>query len=117
MFDEELQRLVSSVPGAMAASLTGLDGIAVASTNPGNVPLEHIAAELTSAYRSVQVTNTGMDIGSLAQLMLLTEKYAMYLSSVTSEYYVLVVMSPDGSHGKARFEMKKIRHSLADELV
>lgn len=117
MFEDELRRLVDSVPGALASSLTDLDGIPVASTNPGGVPLEHIAAELTSAFRSVQVTNTGMDIGVLAQLMLMTEKYAMYLSRVTEEYYVLVVMSPEGSHGKARFEMKKVRHALADELV
>ena len=44
-------------------------------------------------------------------------RYQIFLFSITSEYYVLMVMSPEGNQGRARWELKRARHALQDELV
>ena len=75
------------------------------------------AAELTSAFKSIRVSNTGVDTGEVQELSVTTDRYQIFLSGITSEYYVLMVMSPDGNHGRARWELKRARHALQDELI
>jgi hypothetical protein len=36
---------------------------------------------------------------------------------VTPEYFILLVMKPDGNYGRARFELAKAKLALRDELV
>ena len=62
-------------------------------------------------------TNTELDTGDVLQFTLVTEKYITFLSEVTPEYYILLVLQPDGNYGRARFELSKAKHLLRDELV
>jgi predicted regulator of Ras-like GTPase activity (Roadblock/LC7/MglB family) len=117
VFRQVLEGMVERVEGTLAVSLLDLDGIAVDSTNPGGIPLDAIAAELIAAYKSVQLTNTGIDTGEVEQVSVVTDRYIVFLSAVSSDYYVLMVMSPEGSHGRARYELRRARHALADELI
>lgn len=117
MFREVLQQTAARVDGTLALSLLGLDGISVDSINPGSVPLEHIAAELTAAFKSIRVSNSGVDTGEVQHLSVATDRYQVFLFAVTSEYYILMVMSPEGNHGRARWELKRARYALQDELV
>ncbi len=52
----------------------------------------------------------------MQQFSLVTEKYIAFLSEVTPEYYILLVLSPDGNYGRARYELAKAKHLLRDEL-
>ena len=117
MFREVLRALADRVDGTLAVSLIGLDGIAVETVNLGGVPLEAMGAEFGGFVKSVRVTNTELDTGEILQFSLVTEKYIAFLSAVTSEYYVLLVLRPDGNYGRARFELARAKHLLRDELV
>jgi predicted regulator of Ras-like GTPase activity (Roadblock/LC7/MglB family) len=50
------------------------------------------------------------------QFSLVTERYTTFLSAVTSEYFILLVLRPDGNYGRARFELRKAKHALQSEL-
>ena len=39
------------------------------------------------------------------------------LSAVTSEYYLLILLSPEGNKGRARFEARKAAIVLEKELI
>lgn len=117
MFREVLEQIAQRVEGTLAVSLLDLDGIAVDSINPGGIPLEPIAAELTASFKSIRVTNTSVDTGNVEQLAVTTDRYLIFLFAITSEYYVLMVMSPAGNIGRARWELKRARFALEDELV
>ena len=117
MFREVLQQIASRVEGTLALSLLDLEGISVDSINPGGIPLENVAAELTATFKSIRVSNTGVDTGEAEQLSVSTDRYQIFLFSITSEYYVLMVMSPEGNQGRARWELKRAKHALQDELV
>ena len=117
MFKQVLQGIRDRVEGALAVSLIGLDGISVESIKSDSVPLDVMGAEFGGFVKSVRLSNTDLDTGDVLQFALVTEKYITFLSAITPEYYVLLVMGPDGNYGRARFELEKAKHLLRDELV
>jgi len=117
MFKDVLRSIAEHVEGTLAVSLIGLDGIAVETVSYDSLPLDAMGAEFGGFIKSVRVTNTELDTGEVLQFSLVTEKYIAFLSAVTSEYYVLLVLRPDGNYGRARFELARAKHLLRDELV
>jgi predicted regulator of Ras-like GTPase activity (Roadblock/LC7/MglB family) len=116
LFKELLGVIRDRVEGAQAVSLIGLDGIAVDSVNPGGVPLDVLGAEFGGFIKSIRLSNTELNTGEVLQFSLVTEQSITILSAVTPEYYVLLVMRPDGNYGRARFELTRARGPLRDEL-
>lgn len=117
MFKDVLASIRDKVDGALAVSLIGLDGIAIESVNPGKVPLDVLGAEFGGFIKSIRLSNTELNTGAVEQFSLVTEKYVTFLSAVTDEYFVLLVMKPDGNYGRARFELARAKHVLRDELT
>jgi predicted regulator of Ras-like GTPase activity (Roadblock/LC7/MglB family) len=117
VFRDVLAGLRERVEGALAASLIGLDGIAVETVGKGAVPLDALGAEFGGFVKSIRHANTELDTGDVLQFSVVTEKYITFLSEVTSEYYILLVLRPDGNYGRARFELAKAKELLRDELV
>ena len=117
MFKDVLRSVADHVEGTLAVSLIGLDGIAVETVSYDSVPLEAMGAEFGGFIKSLKVTNTDLDTGEVLQFSLITEKYIAFLSAVTPEYFVLLVLRPDGNYGRARYELARAKHLLRDELV
>lgn len=117
MFKNVLQGLRDRIDGALAVSLIGLDGIAVETIGRGEVPLDVLGAEFGGFVKSIRHANTELDTGEVLQFALVTEKYITFLSEVTPEYYILLVLRPDGNYGRARFELSKAKYLLRDELI
>lgn len=117
MFRQVLEQIRDRVDGTLAVSLIGLDGIAIEAVNHDSVPLDTMGAEFGGFIKSIRVANTELNTGDVLQFSLVTEKYIAFLSAVTGDYYVLLVMKPDGNFGRARFELSRARHVLRDELV
>lgn len=117
MFKRVLREMRDRVDGTLAVSIIGLDGIAVESLNEDGVPLEVMGAEFGGFVKSIRLSNTELNTGAVLQFSLVTEKYIAFLSAVTSEYYVLLVMRPEGNYGRARYELARAKQVLQDELA
>jgi predicted regulator of Ras-like GTPase activity (Roadblock/LC7/MglB family) len=117
MFRDVLSTLRDRVEGALATSLIGLDGIAIEKIGDGVVPLDVLGAEFGSFIKSIRHANTELDTGEVLQFSLVTEKYITFMSEVTPEYYILLVLQPDGNYGRARFELSRAKYLLRDELI
>ena len=117
MFRDVLTGVRDRVEGALAASLIGLDGIAVESVGGRDIPLDVLGAEFGSFVKTIRHANTELNTGEVLQFSLVTEKYITFLSEVTEEYYILLVLSPDGNYGRARFELSRAKYLLRDELI
>ena len=79
--------------------------------------MDVLGAEFGGFIRSIRLSNTDLNTGEVLQFSLVTEKYVTFLSAVTPEYFILLVMRPDGNYGRARFELARAKHALADELT
>lgn len=117
MFRQTLASIRDRVDGALAISLIGLDGIAVESLNENRVPLDVLGAEFGGFIKSIKLSNTELNTGEVQQFSLTTERYLTFLSQVTPEYFILLVMRPDGNYGRARFELARAKNTLARELT
>jgi predicted regulator of Ras-like GTPase activity (Roadblock/LC7/MglB family) len=117
MFRDVLTDLRDHIEGAVAVSLIGLDGIAVETVGDGAVPLDVLGAEFGSFIKSIRHANTELNTGEVLQFSLVTEKYITFMSEVTPEYYILLVLKPEGNYGRARYELSKAKHLLRDELI
>lgn len=117
MFRTILQGIQNRVEGAVAVSLIGLDGIAIESIKSNGVPLDVMGAEFGGFVKSIRLSNTELNTGDVLQFSIVTEKYTAFLSAVTSEYYVLLVMKPEGNYGRARFELARAKQLLRNELT
>lgn len=117
MFRRVLESMLERVEGTQAVSLIALDGIAIDSINPGNVPIESLGAELGSFLKSIRLSNTELETGDVEQFALVTSSSIAFLSAITSDYYILMILSRDGNYGRARYELMKAKFALQDELI
>jgi predicted regulator of Ras-like GTPase activity (Roadblock/LC7/MglB family) len=116
-FRESLEQTLSAVPGALALSLVGDDGIGIESAvRESPVDLDNLSAELTTFIRGLSTAHADLKLGRLQQVALMSPEYVSILASVTPEYYLLCVMERRGFFGKARYELKKLAWRLEGEL-
>ena len=117
MFRDVLSALRDRIEGALATSLIGLDGIAIEKIGDGAVPLDVLGAEFGSFIKSIRHANTELNTGEVLQFSLVTEKYITFMSEVTPEFFILLVLQPEGNYGRARFELSRAKFLLRDELI
>jgi predicted regulator of Ras-like GTPase activity (Roadblock/LC7/MglB family) len=105
------------VEGARAISLIAVDGIPVETSGDEGIPIETISAEFASFVRSIRLSSTELETGEIEQFTLVTEKYITFLSAITPDYFILLVLAPGGNYGRARFELGKAKYALQPELT
>jgi predicted regulator of Ras-like GTPase activity (Roadblock/LC7/MglB family) len=117
MFLDQLSRIGNKIEGTIALSLVAKDGIPVESfsTDP-DLDLDVLAAELVAQARSISENHRELDVGSVQQLSVSTDRLTLMVSSVASDYYLLLVLGPEGNYGKARFELRRARLLLEEDL-
>lgn len=117
MFLDQLSRISNRIDGALALSLVAKDGIAVESVSSDpNLDLEVLAAELVAQVRSITEDHRELHVGEVQQLSVTTDRLTLMVSSVASDYYLLLVLGPEGNYGRARFELRRARLLLEADL-
>ncbi len=117
MFLEHLNRVSSRIEGTLALSLVAKDGMLVESfSSDPDLDLEVLAAELVSQVRSISNNHRELDVGEVQQLSVTTDRLTLMVSSVASDYYLLLVLGPEGNYGRARFELRRARLLLERDL-
>ena len=118
MFLERLSRVNNRIEGAIALSLVAADGIPVESvSNDPDLDLEVLSAELIAQARTIAENHRELSMGEVRQITVSTERGTIMVSSVAPGYYLLLVLGPDGSYGRARFELRRARLAFESDLV
>ena len=117
MFLDQLSRISNRIDGALALSLVAKDGMPVESVSSDpDLDLEALAAELVAQVRSITENHRELDVGEVQHLSVMTDRLTLMVSSVATDYYLLLVLGPEGNPGKARFELRRARLVLETEL-
>ncbi len=117
MFLDQLSRISNRIDGALALSLVAKDGIPVESVSSDpDLDLEVLAAELVAQARSISENHRELEVGEVQQLAVTTDRLTLMVSSVAADYYLLLVLGPDGNYGRARFELRRARLLLEPDL-
>lgn len=118
MFEDRLHNICSKIEGAVAATLVDHDGITVETySENGQIDLEALAAELLAQSSTIARDHRELDLGELKQLSVTTDRYTVLLSSLTGSYSLLLVLSREGSYGRARFELRRALLQFESDLI
>jgi predicted regulator of Ras-like GTPase activity (Roadblock/LC7/MglB family) len=119
MLEEPLKNAAAAVEGAVSVHLIAMDGMTVASvTRDGaaEVPLDLVAASYADVCKKVASAHREAEWTSPVELMVTAESFSVLFRTVGPEYGLLAILRPDGSLGRARFELLKAADALRDEL-
>ena len=117
MFLDRLSQISNRIGGTLALSLVAKDGMRVESVSSDpDLDLEVLAAELISQVRSITENHRDLDVGEVQQLSVTTDRLTLMVSSVAADYYLLLVLGPEGNYGRARFELRRARLLLEADL-
>ncbi|MBW8877520.1 MAG: hypothetical protein JF614_21345 [Acidobacteria bacterium] len=117
MFLDQLSRISNRIEGALALSLVARDGMPVESVSSDpSLDLEVLAAELVTQVRSITENHRELDVGEVQHFSVTTDRLTLMVSSVAADYYLLLVLGPEGNYGRARFELRRARLLLESEL-
>lgn len=117
MFLDRLSQITNRIEGALALSLVAKDGMPVESVSSDpDLDLEVLAAELISQVRSITENHRELEVGEVQQLSVTTDRLTLMVSSVAADYYLLLVLGPEGNYGRARFELRRARLLLESDL-
>lgn len=118
MFLERLSGISNRIDGALALSLVGRDGLPIESVSSApDLDLEVLAAELVAQVRSIAENHRELAVGEVQQFSVTTDRLTLIVSAVAVDYYLLLVLGPEGNYGRARFELRRARLLLERDLL
>jgi len=115
-FQQPIQQLLESCPGARGAAIVDPDGIPVV-VSPHDATLETLGAELATIVRDLAEATREFRHGDLEQLAVFAEDAVIILTTIASGYFLILVMSRAGLTGKGRFLSRLVRTRLFSEFI
>lgn len=116
-FIKTLRETVERVDGAVASVIIGSDGITVEgySSEP-SINAEQLGAELSALIREMTMTSDSLGLGIAGEFSVAYEKYFLIVRRITDEYYITLVIKPQGNPGKGRFVLKNAVSKIEKEF-
>ena len=117
-FEEHLRRMVMDIPGGIAASIVGFDGIGIAAFSTDHDFQTIIAdAEVAGVMNAVRKAAQSLSAGSPQEVYLLMDQYGIVVKTVGNQYLVsLVLEARELNWGLTRLHINKIVPLIEQEL-
>ena len=119
-FRDHLESVCQKVPGAVACSVMGFDGIAIdTATGQINVDidLDTLLVEFSGVIGNLRATSDSLAIGELEEMIVRAENVVVVLRLLAGEYFTALALLPDALVGKGRFFLRLAARNLEQELV
>ena len=117
-FEEHLRNLVMEIPGGIAGSIAGYDGIGISSfTTDPDFPIVIAEAELAAIVGAMRKGADSLSAGEPQEAYFVAEGYGFVMKSIRSQYFVmLVVDAAELNWGLMRVQLNKIVPFIEQEL-
>ncbi len=118
MFAETLKKVVDNVEGGIAAVIMGLDGISVDTyiKLADRVDVNTVAMEFSFILSQVRKAGESLAVGSLEELSVKAQRLLLVCRMISPQYFIAIVMAPEGNFGKARYLARMAMPTLAAAL-
>jgi len=106
--------------GCIGALIMGMDGIPVEEIwNPiaQDMNFDIAVAEFSSVVKNVCRLNNSIGLGKLNELTLSTENGIFIFRIVSKDYFLAMILCPEGNLGRGRYELRRAELLLEKELV
>ncbi|MGD0883359.1 MAG: hypothetical protein ABSA46_00535 [Thermodesulfovibrionales bacterium] len=106
-FEHVLKEVVERVDGAVSAMVIGTDGILVEEYAVEKLlNLDDLGAESSAMIRDINLAAQNLAIGVAKEFSLISDKCGIIMHQINPEYYLALVITPDGNYGKGRFILR-----------
>jgi predicted regulator of Ras-like GTPase activity (Roadblock/LC7/MglB family) len=116
-FAESLKRVMAGAEDALGVAMVGMDGIVVdEQKRDGDLDLQSLGAEYCGLMKTVEKTSSTLSLGMARELSIVSEKGMVIVRRINPDYFLLLVMHPEGNFGKGRFLLRREIASLEKEV-
>lgn len=118
IFEEVVEKSVEQVHGAMAAVIMGKDGISLSQHLKEGVALdmETLGVEYANLLGEISRASQTIGSGEVKEVCLVTDQYLIIIRSINPEYFIALILTPEGNLGKGRFLLRINAPKVAAEL-
>ncbi len=118
-FKLALKELVDTTSGAIGASIMGYDGIAIDEYYAGSADfdLPLLVVEYANLLKEVRQTIELLKTGAMEELSVTTAKVRVLVRSVNDEFFLVLILQPDGNYGKGRYLLRREAPRISELLT
>lgn len=118
-FKEQLEKICGAVDGSLACSLMGFDGIPIEhhESKAAEIDVQTMLIEYSGIMGQIRNATQSLSAGDASEVTIRTEKITAIARPLTSEYFLVMALSPEGNTGKARYVMRLAASELKAELA
>ncbi len=112
-----LRETVEKVDGAVSAMILASDGIPVEEyASERLIDLAGLGAEASAVIRDIGLAAENLGLGQAREFSITSDICGIIMRKITDEYYMAIVIKPDGNYGKARFVLKTTIPKIESEF-
>jgi len=116
-FSEVLKEAVEKVDGATSAMIIGSDGMLVEEYSKERlISLDELGAEASQMIKDIRVAAENLRLGEAKEFSIISDLCGIIMRKINSDYYIALVIYPEGNYGKGRFVLKSLAPKLQSEF-
>jgi predicted regulator of Ras-like GTPase activity (Roadblock/LC7/MglB family) len=116
-FGEVLKNIVHGTDGALGAVIVGLDGIPVDEyTIDADFDLQSMTVEYSSLIKEIEKGSQASNLGSTKEITVIADRAMIMLRRLNDEYFIVLIIKPEGNFGKGRFLLRMSVPKLQKEF-
>ncbi|MFZ3137293.1 MAG: hypothetical protein WA126_07885 [Thermodesulfovibrionales bacterium] len=116
-FLEVLEDIVDKVDGAVSAMIIGRDGMSVQEyAREKLVDLTGLSAEASAMIKDISLAADNLGLGEAREFSIISDRCGIIMRKINTDYYLALVIKPDGNYGKGRFILKTAIPKLEGEF-
>ncbi len=116
-FSDVLKDVVNGTEGALGALVVGLDGIPVDEYSVNKeMDLQSMTVEYSALLKEIEKGSQASQLGSTKEVTVVAEKALIMLRRLTEEYFLVLIIKPEGNFGKGRFLLRMSVPKLLKEF-
>ena len=120
MFKNTLEDILSRTEGSIGVLIMGLDGIPVERAwgdDESHSNLDIAVAEYTSLVNKASQSNGDTGLGGLNEITVSNKNAIFIMRLLGEEYFLALIMSPEGNFGRGRYELRKAALQIEHEFT
>lgn len=116
-FNDILKAVVNGTEGAMGALIVGVDGIPVEEyAVTGDIDLQSMTVEYSTLLKEIEKGSQAAQLGTTKEVTVIADHAMIMLRRLNSEYFMVLIIRPDGNFGKGRFLLRMSVPKLLKEF-
>lgn len=116
-FGDILKAVVNGTEGAMGALIVGVDGIPVEEyAVTGDIDLQSMTVEYSTLLKEIEKGSQAAQLGTTKEVTVIADHAMIMLRRLNNEYFMVLIIRPDGNFGKGRFLLRMSVPKLLKEF-